>query len=99
MKRLATHGTGCRTNSEDACTSKSRGIVLREPKTPANTMTPQKPVFGAQRDASDAARRRWLGEAAQTWTYTGIIRHHTSNKLPWTLLKVLTAARDAAITL
>ena len=26
------HATGCRTDSEDACTSKSRGIMLREPK-------------------------------------------------------------------
>ena len=66
-KRLVIHETRCSTDSQDAWRSKSRGIVLRVHKTPANTMTPQKPLFAAQRDASRAARRHWVGEAAQTW--------------------------------
>ena len=62
-KRLATHGTGCRTDSEDAWLSKSRGIMLQVHKTPASNTTPPKALPKAQRDASGAARRRWLGEA------------------------------------
>ena len=57
------HGTGSRTDSEDACPAKSRGIMLREPKTPASNMSPPKALPKGQRDASGAARRRWLGEA------------------------------------
>ena len=61
-------GTACRTDSEDAWRSKRRGIMLREPKTPASNKTPPKALHAAQREASGAARRGWSGEAAQTST-------------------------------
>ena len=40
-----------------------------------------------------------MGEAPRPGLVFGIIRHHTSKRLPRTELKVFTAAKDAAITL
>ncbi len=55
-KRLATHGTACRTDSEDACMSKLRHRA-QGAKNTGEHQTPPKPLFAAQRDASGAARR------------------------------------------
>ena len=102
LKRLATHGTGCRTDSEDAWPSK-------EPRHHAQGAQNTGKHQDAAKNHPCSATRRFrcgeealVGEGGPDWDsslHIWLIRHHTSNRLPRTLLKVFTAAKDAAITL